>query len=402
MTPGRSHHSLFLLAAALGIQILLLAAQVKRDQEVRLIRVWAVEIVAPLGRSATWLVSGIRSGWANYVGVRSLGRENEQLRAEVDQLKLRNAELEGRAAEADRLAALLHFRQRNAEVPMLAARVIGASPTISGRMAFIDRGSGDGIDLDMGVITPEGVVGKIIAVYPATSQVLLLSDRESGVGALLAKTRTQGPVRGSGDPLLNMEYVAKDVKVAPGEAIVTSGQDRIFPKDLPVGVVESVSPDPRSPFQKIVVKPAARLDRLEEVLVLLTQHEFAPGGITEIHPEVAEPAETTAAPPSRPAAPTNAAAPVKPPAVTPTAAPAPAPPRPPAAAAPPSPAPGPPSATPAEPSNPPAPTADLSPAPAPPTPEPPPVAEPPANAEPPADAVPAPEAAPEPAEGGEI
>jgi rod shape-determining protein MreC len=333
MSSGRSHRSLFLLAAALGIQILLLAAQVKRDQDVRLIRVWAVELVAPLGRSATWLVDGIRGGWTNYIGVRGLGRENQQLRAENDRLKLRNAELEGRAAEADRLAALLTFRQRNTEVPMLAARVIGASPSNSGRIAFIDRGSRDGVVLNMGVITPEGVVGKIIAVYPATSQMLLVSDKESGVGALLAGTRTQGPVRGSGDPLLDMEYVAKEVKVSAGEAIVTSGQDRIFPKDLPVGIVQSVTPDPHSPFHKIVVKPAARLDRLEEVLILLTRQEFAPGGIGEARPDGAPVTSTQAAPvaaPARPVAPIPASTPAKPPTTAATAA-NPAPPKPPAA-----------------------------------------------------------------------
>jgi rod shape-determining protein MreC len=332
MNSGRSQtRSLLLLAASLGIQILLLAAQVKRDQDVRLIRVWAVEIVAPLGRSATWIVDGIRGGWTNYIGVRSLGRDNVQLRAEVDRLKLRNAELEGRAAEADRLAGLLDFRKRNDDVPMLSARVIGASPSNSGRVAFLDRGSRDGLALDMGVITPEGVVGKVIAVYPATSQVLLVNDKESGVGALLGDTRTQGPVRGSGDPLLSMEYVAKEVKVRLGETILTSGQDRIFPKDLPVGIVQSTDPDPHSPFQKIVVKPSARLDQLEEVLVLLTRRELTPGDMAEVHPENTSPAATRPTPvtpaplAARPAAPTavSTPAPVKPPTVAPTPATAP-------------------------------------------------------------------------------
>jgi len=317
MIPGRlQHRSLILLAAALAIQVLLLAAQIRRDQDVRLIRVWAVEIVAPLGRSATWITDGIRGGWNNYVALRRMGRENQELRATLDQLKLRNAELEGRAAEADRLSALLNFRQQHAEVRMLAARVIGASPSASGRIAFIDRGSRDGIGLNMGVITPEGVVGKVLAVYPATSQVLLLSDKESGVGALLAGSRTQGPVRGTGDPLLGMEYVTKDVKITPGEAILTSGQDRIFPKDLPVGTVLQVQPDPRSPFQQIVVQPAAHLDRLEEVLVLLTRQEFAPAGAADIRsaaaPAPQPPARAATAPPAQPAVP-------KPPAAAPPA-----------------------------------------------------------------------------------
>jgi rod shape-determining protein MreC len=116
--------------------------------------------------------------------VRSIGHENTQPRADLDRLQLRNAELEGRAAEADRLAGLLNFRQSNAAVPMLAARVIGASPSSSGRVAFLDRGSRDGVALNMGVITPEGVVGKVLAVYTGTSQVLLVSDKDSGVGAL--------------------------------------------------------------------------------------------------------------------------------------------------------------------------------------------------------------------------
>jgi rod shape-determining protein MreC len=322
MTSGRSQtRSLILLAVALGIQVLLLAAQVKRDQDVRLIRVWAVEIVAPFGRSAAWLVDGIRGGWTNYVGFRGLGRENEALRAEIDRLKLRNADLEGRAAEADRLASLLNFRQSNAKVPMLAARVIGASPTNSGRLAFLDRGAGDGVEVNMGVITPDGVVGKVIAVYPATSQVLLVNDKDSGVGALLADTRTQGPVRGYGDPLLGMEYVAKEVKVAPGETIVTSGQDRIFPKDLPVGVVQTVEPDPHGPFQKIVVKPAARLDRLEEVLVLLTRQELATSSAAQPGAGGASADVSVPAPAKKPAAESASAAPVaKPPVIAPTAA----------------------------------------------------------------------------------
>ena len=319
MNPGRSQHrSLILLAAALAVQILLLAAQIRRDQDVRLIRVWAVEIVAPLGRSATWIVDGIRGSWSNYVALHRLGQENVELRANLDRLKLRNAVLEGRAAEADRLAALLNFRETHAEVRMLAARVIGASPSASGRIAFLDRGARDGVALNMGVITPEGVVGKVLAVYPATSQVLLLSDKESGVGALLAGSRTQAPVRGTGDPLLGMEYVAKDVKVTPGEIILTSGQDRIFPKDLPVGTVLEVKADPHSPFHQIVVRPAAHLDRLEEVLVLLTRQGFAADTATDTR---------SAAAPARPPAVPSAVAPrpaVPPPAIPTAAVPRPA------------------------------------------------------------------------------
>jgi rod shape-determining protein MreC len=271
--PSR-HKSLTLLAGVVVVQVLLLAAQIKREQQVRLIRVWAVELVSPLQRVAAWSINGAAHGWGGYVGLRTAQKENDAMRAEMERLKIRNAELEGRALEADRLAALLNFHTVHAETPMIAAHVIGGSPDSGSQMVNIDRGSRDGIRRDMGVITPDGVVGKIFAVYPDISQVLLMGDKESGVGALLADTRTQGPVKGTGTPLLSLEYISNDEKITIGEAVLTSGQDRIFPKDLPVGTIVDFVADPKSAFMRIRVKPSARLDRLEEVLVLQTRQEL--------------------------------------------------------------------------------------------------------------------------------
>jgi rod shape-determining protein MreC len=126
----------------------------------------------------------------------------------------------------------------------------------------------------MGVITPDGVVGKIVEVFPSTAQVLLINDKDSGLGALFAVSRTHGVVRGSGDPEPHMEYVINDEKLQPGDVIVTSGEDRIFPKDLLIGTVGATKPG--NPFQVISVQPAARLDRLEDVIVLLSLQELAP------------------------------------------------------------------------------------------------------------------------------
>jgi len=248
--------------------------QIKRERQVRLIRVWAVEMISPLQRIASWAIYGVENGWGGYIGLRRAQKDNDSLHAEMDRLKVRNAELEGRALEADRLAGLLSFRDAHSEVPMLAARVIGGSPDTNSLLVYINRGSRDSIHRDMGVITPDGVVGKILAVYPDASQVLLLGDKESGVGALLADTRTQGPVRGTGEPQLSLDYISNDEKVSVGEAVLTSGQDRIFPKDLPVGTVVEVTPDRKSPFMRIRVKPAAHLDRLEEVMILLTRQDL--------------------------------------------------------------------------------------------------------------------------------
>src|SRR5580700_6374170 len=271
--PSR-HKSLTLLATVVVAQVLLLAVQIKRERQVRLIRVWAVELISPLQRIGSWTIHGAQHGWGGYIGLRRAQQENEEMRAVLDRLKVRDAELEGRALEADRLEALLNFHTTHQEVPMIAASVIGASPDSGSQVLYINKGSRDGLRRDMGVITPDGVVGKILAVYPDTSQVLRLDDKESGVGALLSGTRTQGPVKGTGAPLLSLDYISNDEKVTEGQAVLTSGQDRIFPKDLPVGTVVDFVSDPKTPFMRIRVRPAAHLDRLEEVLILQTRQDL--------------------------------------------------------------------------------------------------------------------------------
>jgi rod shape-determining protein MreC len=283
------HRPLKLLGATLLVQVMLLAFQIKREHDVRLIRVWAVELMTPVQRAGTWGISGMRGGWRNYVDLRHTRAENQQLRTELARLELRNKALESRAAEGDRLAALLNFREAHADVPLITAEVIGASPDATSHSIYINCGEKDGVRRNMGVITPDGVVGKVVEVYATTAQVLLLTDRESGVGALLATTRTHGVVKGTGDPYARLDYVVNDEKLSPGEEILTSGEDRIFPKDLPIGTV--ISAKNANPFQTIVVQPAARLDRLEEVLVLQTQKELSPK-----KDAAAEPAKPAAAP----------------------------------------------------------------------------------------------------------
>ena len=243
--PSR-HKSLVLLLGVIVLQVLMLAVQIKRDSEGRLIRVWTVGAVSPFERAGSYGFGWIRDIWRHYFALQNTTKESEQIRRENDALKLQISQLQGKAAEADRLAALGT-----------------ASLTIQ-----LDRGERDGIRKNMGVITPDGVVGKVVEAYPNASQVLLLTDKESGVGAMLADSRVQGPVGGQGEPLLVMKYVPNDDTVNLGDRVITSGMDRIFPRDLPVGTVAEIKSG--NQFKQIRVKPAANLERLEEVLVLLS------------------------------------------------------------------------------------------------------------------------------------
>jgi len=269
--PSR-HKSLVLLAGVVLLQVVLLAVQIKRDTQGRLLRVWTVGAVSPFERVGARGIGNIRGTWSRYFALKNASVENEQLKKENDDLKLKMSQLQGKAAEADRLAGLLNFRQSQQNVPMLAARVIGTSADANSQTVYLDRGEHDGIHRNMGVITPDGVVGKVVESYRNTSQVLLLTDKDSGVGAMLADSRIQSPVGGTGEPLLAMKYVPSDDTVNVGDQVVTSGMDRIFPRDLPVGTVSEVKAG--APFKEVRVRPAAKLERLEEVVVLLSLQQL--------------------------------------------------------------------------------------------------------------------------------
>ncbi len=263
---------MMLLAIVVLAQVLLLAFQIKGEHNVPLIRYWAAAIVTPLERGGTWTFSSFGNIWKGYVGLRNARAENEGMHAEMQRLQLRNQELESQNAEALRLRGLLNFHDAHPETEMLAAEVIGSSSDSSSHTLFINRGEKDRIRMNYAVITPDGVIGKIVEVFPRSAQVQLINDPNSGVGALFSTTRTHGVVRGTGDPNPHMEYVIDEEKVQKGEVVVTSGEDKIFPKDLLIGTVATAQPG--NPFQTITVTPAARLDRLEDVIVLLSQHDF--------------------------------------------------------------------------------------------------------------------------------
>ena len=207
------HRPLALLAIVVVAQVMLLAFQIKGEHDVRLIRYWAVALVTPLERAGTWSFSKVGGAWGGYVGLRNARAENDRMRIELDQLRLRNRELESQAAEAQRLATVLNFRSAHPEAQMLAAQVIGSSADPTSHTLFINRGEHDRLRMNMGVVTPDGIVGKIVEVLPNTAQVLLINDKDSGVGALFSATRTHGVVRGSGDPEPRMEYVVNNEKV---------------------------------------------------------------------------------------------------------------------------------------------------------------------------------------------
>jgi rod shape-determining protein MreC len=271
------HKNTVVLATVLLAQFLLLAMQVKRqtaEGPVRLIRLLTVSAFAPFERLLIYSGENLRGIWSNYIDLRNVRSENARLKAEAERMRLERAREQEDARQARRIQALLGFKEQWIDTTV-AAQVIGTSGTESSRVLYLDKGTKDGIRADMPVITPDGVVGKVLTVYGETAQVLVINDPTSGVGATLVNSRLQGIVKGTPTGDVQLNYIMSDEAVQPGEALVTSGGDRVFPKGLPIGTAVRVSPG-RNLFLDIKVKPAVDLDRLEEVLVITEQKSRAP------------------------------------------------------------------------------------------------------------------------------
>ena len=270
------HRNLTILAAVLFAQILGLAVQVKRgtDQGTsRLIRIWAVSAITPIEKGVGHTSRWFADTWHNYLYLRGVRAQNRALREEIEHMRLEQVRTAEDAAQARRLQSLLGFKEEFISQTM-PAQVISTTGSEFSRGVFIDKGSRDGIKADMPVITPDGIVGKVYRVYPTSSLVLEINDSSSGAGVIMEKSRLQGILKGSPTGQTFMANIMADEKIEPGEHILTSGGDRVYPKGMAVGTVSRVNP--AGTFLNVEVKPSAQLNRLEEVLVITKIVEKAP------------------------------------------------------------------------------------------------------------------------------
>lgn len=260
------HRAFFVLVAVLIAQLLLLSVQITRAHDVRLIRVWAVAAFDPLERSLRGITEVSLGTWQTYLHLLRSQQENRELHAQLVSVQFQMQQLSEQAAESSRLRTLFEFKNQF-PLQTVAAEVIASSPGEGSNSIFISKGVDAGVTSDLAVITPEGIIGKTIAVFSHSSQVLLLTDPSSGVGVMLEKSRIQGVLKGDRQSLCLVRYIMNEESVSPGEIILTSGLDQIFPKGLRVGTVVAASAG--NIYKNVEVRPAADLSRLETVLVVL-------------------------------------------------------------------------------------------------------------------------------------
>lgn len=259
----------WILFTAIIAQVLLVSAQVQTKSGVRAIEAVSFGAFARVQGTTSSMVRSVRDVWTNYAALRGARDENAALKRQMADMEVRLQEQRALAARTTKLQELLDLKQ-NATLPTVAAEVIAGNANPGMRQITIGRGTADGVQSNMAVISPRGVVGRVIG-YPSAhaARVQLIIDDRAAAGALTERTRAGGMVTG-GDrqPPLAMELVSNLADVKSGDVVVTSGVDGIYPKGYIIGTVEA-SDRGRGLYRAITVRPAVDFSSLEEVLVVL-------------------------------------------------------------------------------------------------------------------------------------
>ena len=254
------------LAVVVG-HIVLISAQVNTRRGVPVFEELTFGVLAEVQRASSWLITGIRTAWDNYVALQQVHQNNEQLRNEVAQLEIRLQQERALARQARTLEQLLELRS---SVPLVttASAVIGSGASPDFRAITIDKGTADGLRADMAALAPAGVVGRVVTPTARAAKVQLLIDRNAAAAALVERSRAQGLVVGTGTGL-RMDYVPGMADLQVGDVVVTSGIEGIYPKGFRIGQIESLKRG-TGEFSDIAITPAVDFSSLEAVLVVLT------------------------------------------------------------------------------------------------------------------------------------
>lgn len=259
------------LAIALVLHTGLISVQARRRIDTSFVRVGLMDSLAPVEKLVDRTLYGIAYVWDRYIALIGLHDENQRLLAKVDELQMQIQKEREDVLEAKRLRDLAGL-QDSGLGKTVVARVIGRDPARS-QTVTIDKGLSHGVREDSAVITPAGIVGRVIHSSNFFSIVQLVLDSQSAVGVMLQSTRRLGVIKGTGGRDLDLEYIDDDNDLKEGETFVTSGQDRIYPKGLPVGRIISVGPR-RGLFKTVQIRPTADFGRLEEVICVIDRPQL--------------------------------------------------------------------------------------------------------------------------------
>ncbi len=237
-------------------------------------------VLSPFQQAVSWVGSQVNYVTSNIWEIATEHQQNKMLRNEVEQLRAQNLQASEYAAENERLRALLGYKQSATQFDLMAARVIGRESATWSSMIVINRGTVDGIQENMAVVTEKGLVGHVTEAGVNSSKVQLIMDPRSSVGTLVQRpqSRVTGIVEGDmGNPTMpRMVNIPKNADVVEGDVIVTSGFGGVYPKGIIVGTVSSLGNDPGGLLKYGVIEPSVNFQKLEDVAVIVKSREIVP------------------------------------------------------------------------------------------------------------------------------
>lgn len=249
------------------LNLFLLSVQIRSQEGRLLLRTWGIALVSPVASGFNALSSRVTRLWSRFDFQKNLEARNRYLEAENWRLQTEVHRLEAMRRIADRDPAFDLLQQQLVARTVRAAVVWRNLPLFYERIV-VNAGSRHGVKRDTAVITPEGVVGRVLATTGSSAEVELLSDVNAAAGALVGDERLQGVVQGTGGALLRLNFIPASLTVTAGTPVVTSGADGIYPKGVPIGLVVSVDRT-AGVYQAILVEPFVDFTRLEEVALVV-------------------------------------------------------------------------------------------------------------------------------------
>lgn len=249
----------------------LLTAYSSRHPEVaRCGGVLVSEVVAPIHSAIMIARDGGQNLWFRYLYLVGAATENGSLREQLQRTEGALAAISEVRQENNRLRAILQFSS-NTSLEGVVAAVIGEEPSGWVRGILINRGTSSGVMVGMAAVHARGVVGQVIAAGPNSARILLIDDHSSGVDAIVQESRVRAIVAGTGPSSCELKYITNESAIRPGEIVVTSGMDRIYPKGLILGTIISAHQNNALLFQTVQLKPAVDFAKLEEVLIIASE-----------------------------------------------------------------------------------------------------------------------------------
>lgn len=260
---------IFILTGLLAVILfVLLVSSIGKNRDFGPWQKVGVELFAPIQKGIVFIQRGIAAFGHDYIYLVGVQKENRLLRKEIERLRSKNNEYREAIIANIRFKKLLNFKE-TVPLPLLSAEVVGYDPTVWFKTMIISRGSDDGLQRGMAVISADGVVGQIISVSLHYAKVLLITDRNSAVDVIVQRSRVRGVLKGESGGVCSLDYVGIRDDVKPGDIVICSGVGGIFPKGLPVGRVIKAKSSRPGLFQDIEVVPCVNISDIEEALVVL-------------------------------------------------------------------------------------------------------------------------------------